>query len=216
MSAKEAAKIVQAAAAAKEEVLSKRVLDLVMNADPDKLTSATETAELSKGNTNGAVCDIHSPANVELFAVACKKLNRAARLDGLNATQVERVHAKLIPGSRVIVIKAASKDDTTAYRVNRYDGSSAAWINLFPLLAQEGLTLESGYKTRFDVLFIPQGSKLWPGLIIDLDQPLERSLESSAKKSKKAKSPAQVAAAKQPTEAAAPPAEAPAKPTEAK
>lgn len=215
MSDEQAAKIVQAAAAAKQEVLSKRLLDLVLGADPDNLISATDTAELAKGNTNGSVCDIHSPANVEFYAMADKRLGRAARDAGINVTQVERVHARLIPGSRVIVIKPAPKEDLTAYKLNRYESSSTVWVNLFPLLAQEGLALESGYKTRFDVVNIPQESKLWPGLLIDLDQPLERSRETANKKSKKAEDSSQVAAAKQ-SDAAAPAAEAPAQAPEAK
>ncbi|HYG57730.1 MAG TPA: hypothetical protein VD902_06645 [Symbiobacteriaceae bacterium] len=44
-----------------------------------------------------------------------------------------------------------------------------------------GLTIESGYKERFDVAYVPQGSPLWPGLVIDLSQPWDRRVDAKKK-----------------------------------
>jgi len=82
----------------------------------------------------------------------------------------------------VLVIQAASADDLTAIAVNRYIGSSSIWINLIDLLGEAGLMVKTGYRERYAAAFVPEGSPLWPGLVIDLSHSKQRRVESGYKK----------------------------------
>jgi hypothetical protein len=61
--------------------------------------------------------------------------------------------------------------------------ASAVFINLISLLGDAGETVETGYRERFEAAYVPKGSPLWPGLVIDLSQPKERRQEPTTKKS---------------------------------
>ena len=127
---------------------------------------------------------LHAPANLELFAACDRRLTRVAGWAGLNIKRVERVHPSLVRGTELLVIQAAATDDLTAVAVNRYTGSSSIWVNLINLLSNAGLTVETGYRARYVVAYVPKGSPLWPGLVIDLSQSKERRVESGYKKKK--------------------------------
>lgn len=187
------AEVIQAGEIAKEDTLAKHLVDILMNTDPAHLIRPTATAERVKGNSYRTGCWGHAPAMFQFFANTDRRLTRVARMAGINVTRVERIHASLIPYTRLILIQAAPLEDLSATRVTRYNNCS--WANLFDLLAEANLTLETGYKTRFDVAYVPKGSKLWPGLLIDLDQPLERKVETSGKKKKTTNSEAPAAKA---------------------
>lgn len=159
------------------EFLSKRIHDALMNARPEDLIHPDPRAEIIKGGANPSGGWLHSPAHLELFAAADKRLTQVAELGGQVVKQVERVHAVLVKGSTVVVIQAAPSGDLSAIRVTRYDGFSAAWINLISLLGPARLLVETGYRERFDIGFVPEGSILWPGLTFDLSQPQERRQE---------------------------------------
>jgi hypothetical protein len=179
-----------AVAAAKDVVLNKSALDALMNTKPEDLIAPDSDAEVIKGRAKRSGCWAHSPAMLDLFAAADKRLTRVANWAGMNVKRVEKVHARLIPGTKLVIIKAAPVEDLTAIPVNRY--GTAVTINLISLLAEHGLTVETGYRERYDVAYIPRESPHWPGLVIDLTDVKERRLESESKKEKGAPPPGEL------------------------
>ncbi|HEY3365777.1 MAG TPA: hypothetical protein VGK74_12040, partial [Symbiobacteriaceae bacterium] len=129
-----------------------------------------------------ATCWVHAPAVVQLSALAYTRLGNVAAMAGLKVKVVPKVQAKIIGKAKVLLLRAAADTDRTAYEVHRYTRSAGGWVNLFELLGSYGLTVETGYRERFDVLYVPKGSPLWPGLMIDLGAPTERRLEPKKKK----------------------------------
>jgi hypothetical protein len=170
----------EAAAAAKDEVLSKKATEALLNLKEEELISADADAEVIKGNAKRPGCWIHSPAMVELFAAADKRLTRVANWAGMSAKQVAKVHARLVKGTKLVLITPAPVEDLTAIPVHRY-GSSAVF-NLVNLLGEAGLTVATGYRERYDVAYVPKESPAWPALVIDLSQQKERRLEPPGKK----------------------------------
>jgi len=168
-------------ASAMEETLSKFTVDALMNVKPEDLVSANPEAEVVKGTALKSCGYLHSPAMFELLAVADRRFTKVGNLAGIPGKKMERADARWIKGTKLIVIKAAPGTDLSATPVNRYTGSSSAWINLVSLLAELGLTVETGYREKYDVAFVPKGSPLWPGLVIDLGKSQGRSLEAKKK-----------------------------------
>lgn len=164
-----------------EEILPQTITVALNNATPDQLIGATPGAEVIKGNTHGPVAWRHAPALLQFLATADRRLTKVARQSGINVPKVERLHAYLLKGTQLLILKPAPSTDTTAYEVKRFT-RSGAWVNLFPLLGETKYTIETGWKDRFDVAFIPETSPLWPGLIIDLNSPKERRSESKKDK----------------------------------
>lgn len=159
---------------ARREILPKSTIDALLNTRPEELISANREAEVIKGNANRSGCWITSPGKVEFFAAADRRLTRVAEWDTINVRQVEKVHAHLVPNSKLVIIKAARESDLTAIPVSRY--GSSAMFNLITLLAEHNLTVQTGYKERYDVAYVPRESPLWPALVIDLDDPQERRI----------------------------------------
>ncbi len=164
----------KAAATAIDEVINKSMADRLLGVRPEDLIAPNPQAEVVKGTARRSSAWLHSPAHLELLAIADKRLTRIAAQRGIIVNEVERVHATLIRGTRLVVIQPAGVNDLSALPVNRYEGTSSAWINLFTLLAPENLTVETGYKERFEVAYVPKGSPLWPGLVFDLGRPTGR------------------------------------------
>lgn len=168
--------------AAEAEVLSKRVLDLLLTATEADLIYAEPQAETVKGTAKPPGGWMHAPAYLQLFALADRRLTTLARASGMSATRVAKVQASLIGDSRLLLLRPAGSQDLTAFPVIRYARRSGAWVNLYDLLGPKGITVESGYRVRFDIAYVPKESLLRPGLVIDLDQPKERRLERPGKK----------------------------------
>ena len=172
-------RMMEAVAAAKHEVLQKSALDALMNTKPEDLIGPDEDPEVIKGNARRSGCWVHSPAMVDLFAAADKRLTRVAAWADIKVKRVERVHARLVPGTKLVVLKGARADDLSALPVNR--NGTTVTINLITLLSENGLTIETGYRERFEIAYIPKESPLWPGLFFDLGDAKERR-KASAKK----------------------------------
>jgi len=170
------------APAAHPEVLSKRTLDLLLNLSPDDLIRLNPDPEVIKGRARRPGGWLHAPAHFELFAATNRRLTRVAEWANLHISRVDRVQVSLIKGTKLLIIQAALTEDLTAIVVNRYAGSSSIWINLIDLLAEAGLTVQTGYRERYEVAYVPKESLVWPGLVIDLGQSKERRVESGAKK----------------------------------
>lgn len=175
-------RFMEAAAAAKEEVISKSALDALMNTQPEELIAPDAEGEVIKGKARPSGCWARSPALFEFCAAADKRLSLTGKWAGFEAKRIQKVQARLVPGARVVTIKPASVDDLTAIPVHRY--GSGATINLVSLLGQHELKVETGWRERYDVAFIPKGSPHWPGLFIDLNAVKERRKESEPKKAK--------------------------------
>jgi hypothetical protein len=173
--------VITAAVTAKEEILARSTVDALMNVRPEDLVEADPHSEVIKGSANRSGGWLHAPAHLALFAAADKRLTRVANQEGIMVKKVERVLPKLIKGTRLLVIKAAKTEDLSAIPVNRY-GGSPVFINLISLLGEAGETVETGYRERFEAAYVPKGSPLWPGLVIDLSQPKERRQEPTTKK----------------------------------
>ncbi len=192
--------VTSTANAAKAEVLSKQTLDALLNVRPENLIAPSTDGEILKGTANRSGGWLHAPANLELFSAADHRLSRIAEPGAVSRKKVERVHCRLVPNTKLLIIKPAAANDLTALPVNRYAKSSGAWINLITLLEEAGLSVETGYRERFDAAYIPSASPLAPGLVIDLGLPLERRAEpvkkSKAKAAAKKAEPAQAGPSK--------------------
>lgn len=172
-------KVLKALAAAKEDVLNGKTMEALLKAKPEDLVGPDVEAEVLKGNANPAGGWIHSPAMMRFFAAADKRLTRVANWAGMPVKRVAKVHARLLRGTKLLIITPGNPEDLTAIPVNRR--ASAAMFNLLPLLGEAGLAVEKGYRELYDVSYVPKESSLWPALVIDLDQVKERRLEPTAK-----------------------------------
>lgn len=168
-------------AAGMDDVLDQSVLDVLRNIKPEELIGADDQAEALKGNANPSGCWIYGPAMIGLNAQADKRYTKVSELEGNPKNVVEKATLKLVPGTKLLILKTAKANDLTAIDVNRYSGASGCWINAFSLLGPAGLTAESGYRVRYDVAYIPKSSPLWPGLVINLGKPKERRQVSKKK-----------------------------------
>lgn len=190
-----AERVKEAAAAAMSDTLNKSTFDLLMNVQPEDVVEPSPKAELVKGNAHRSVGWLHGPAHLEMLATADGRLTRLAELQGMSLSKVERVKAKLIKGTKLVIIQPAPASDLSAFPVTRFKGKGC-WINLITLLNPEGFGVETGYKERFDIAYVPKGSPMWPGLVIDLGDPKERRQHSTKKASAAKKgAPAQDASA---------------------
>lgn len=177
-----AERVKKAAAEAREEVLNRSTMDALMKATPEDLIAPDPEAEVIKGATKPAHCWQYGPAMMQFGAAADKRLTKVAGWDNKKVKKVPRVHAFLLKGTKLLIIKPAHAEDHTALTVNRYRRSASAVVNLITLLSGAGLTVDTGYRERFDVTFIPRESPLWPGLLIDLGQPKESRRVTPKKK----------------------------------
>lgn len=182
----------QAIAAAKENVFNKRTLEALLNVKPEDLISADSDPEVIKGNAHQSECWIGSPAMVELYAAADKRLTRVAGWMGMPVERVDRVDAKLIKGTKLLVLKPADSNDLSAVVINRYGSTTV--FNLVNLLGEAKLRVPKGYRDRFEVGYAPKESPLWPALVIDLGQRKERRRQGATKKEEEEQQPAQAAA----------------------
>jgi hypothetical protein len=153
---------------ANEEVLHQDVLAILKNVTPDQLVTVTHDPEVVKGTAYRPAAWFHGPATIQLMAVAVRRLNKLAGLQGKSNRQVEKVQPTLIKGTRLLVLKPAPAEDMTAIPVVRYSGASNVWINLMTLLGPEGVTVETHWKELHPVVWVPKESPLHPGLLIDL------------------------------------------------
>lgn len=160
-----------------KEILDKNVVDRFLNLQPEDLIEPDPDAEIIKGNANNPGAWGHGPAQFELNAAADRRLAKCADKGGLGGNLVHRVHVTLIKDTKMVALRPAGPNDLTALEVKRFHGQSSAWVNLITLLAPAGLTIESGYRELFYTAYIPEGSKLWPGIFIDLGRPLKRRVE---------------------------------------
>ena len=104
---------------------------------------------------------LHAPTQLELFAAADRRLTRVAGLAGLHIKRVEKVLPILVRGTKLLNVQATATDDLTATPVNRYTGSSRIWMNLVDLLGEAGLTVETGYRERNEVAYVPQTAHIF-------------------------------------------------------
>jgi|GEM_PF-1305291 len=178
-------KVAEAAAAAKQEVLRKSALDALMKTAPEELIAPEEDPEVVKGNAKGPYCWIKSPAMMELYAATDQRLTRVAQLAGLQVKRVPKVHARLLPGTKLVTLKPTHGEDSTGIKVVR-SGSNIS-INLISLLGDKELTIEHGYRELFKVFYIPEGTPHYPGLLIDLGDVLDRRKESASPSAGEAK-----------------------------
>lgn len=166
-------------AAAMKEVLSKSVMDIFLNLKPEDILAPDPDAEIIKGNAHQPAAWAHAPAHYEFNAASDNRLLRCAKLAGIPGNQVQRVHANLIRGTDMVVVRPADPNDTTALPVNRYAGNTSAWVNLITLLAQYGLTIDTGYKELYYTMYVPKGSPLWPGIFMNVGKYVKRRKESN-------------------------------------
>jgi len=168
--------IQQAAEKAKQEVLSRRTLDVLLNTPRTEVIKPAPEAETIKGTAYRSGGWLYSPGNLAIFAAADNRLTLLSSIEGRPVKQVNQVQPELIKGSTVVIFRTAPPEDLTAIPVNRYTGQSGAWINLFTLLAPAGLTVPTGYKERYEIAWVPEESPFWPALCMDLSRPVERRI----------------------------------------
>jgi hypothetical protein len=174
-----------------EEILDQTVVDFLNNVTPDQLIGADSTQELQKGTAYPASAWLHGPGHLELLAMADQRLTRVENMKRANEAeatqaqvhQVDKVIAKLVPGTKMLILRSAPAEDKTAVPVKRYKRGSSAWINLFKLLKTAKPTVDSGYRELYEVNYVPKSSPLWPALMINLGDRRDRRLKP--KRSKK-------------------------------
>jgi len=177
------------------ETPRKSALDALLNPNFADIIEPNPDREVVKGKARPANVVIHGPAQLEFSAISDNRLTRCAGPEHLEAKKVQRVYPKYLKSGKVIIIKPAPKTDLDATPVNRYPGASGAWINVITMLSEAGMTVESGWRERYDVGIIPKESPFFPGLYIDLGKRKERRLEpkklSEEEKAEKAKQKAE-------------------------
>jgi hypothetical protein len=109
---------------------------------------------------NRPECWIQGPGMVEFNAASDRRLTRVANWAGMKVRKTKRVHAELLAGTKLVIVTAAQSTDLSAISVNRYGSSST--FNLVDLLAEHGLQVESGYRERYEVAYVPKASFLYP------------------------------------------------------
>ena len=175
---------VAAGAQGVNETLKRSMYDALMNTTWDQTISDEQYAEFRKGNEVEACVWLHGPAQLQVLALADRRLTNAANTMNLEKTPleyVEKVHGRLIPGTPYFVIRPARKGDLSATKVKRYESDSSAWVNFINVLGPTQFRVESGWKERFAVANIPKGSPLGDGIVIDLSAPLERRVARKSK-----------------------------------
>lgn len=172
----------QAGEAAMKRVLGQSTKEILKNVTLADLIAPNAKSDAVKGNANEPGGWLHAPANLELFASADRGLTTVGNLDNIPGKQMERAMAWLVPGTHLLILKGAKAKDLSALPVNRWASASGAWINLFTLLADAGLTVETGWRERYDIAYVEEDSPLYPALVMDLSQPVERRAEPVSKK----------------------------------
>lgn len=179
------------AVAQMEEILNQTIVNALNNVRHEDLIGPRPDEELRKGNTYSSTAWVHAPGNLQMLAKSYGRLVRVANMQrNGNETEVkhvDRVEARLVPGTKLLVLRYRPSSDQTAEPVTRHPGRAGAWVNLFDLLAAASLTVEKGYRELYAVHFVPSTSPLWPALVIDLGAPLDRRLEPKCKKEEEAK-----------------------------
>jgi hypothetical protein len=146
--------------------------DFIMN-DPEE--------EVVKGSERGSGGWLHSPAHLELFTAADRRLTKVAARRGKVVKEVSKVRASLRKGSKELFIwPADDADDLSAIPVNRWE--SPAWINLISLLGSRQLSVRSGYRELHAIEYAPDDCPLGPCLMIDLGKIIERRAEPKKRK----------------------------------
>lgn len=159
------------------ETLNKNMWETLMNTSWDQTISEEQSAEFRKGTEVDASVWVHGPAQFQFLALADRRLTNSAnsmRLENTPTEYVERLHARLIPNTSYMVVRPAPNGDLSATEVKRYDASNGAWANFINLLGPTQFRVEFGWKERYAVAYIPKGSPLGYGVVIDLRAPLER------------------------------------------
>lgn len=172
------AEIEKIAAAALDEIIDPSVADLLKKVRPEDLVGTTPDAEVPKTTALPPTAWLESPGGLKLLAAAYTRLVRSA---GPGVKHVLRVHAHFVKGTKLLVIRPAADNDLTAYEVRRYRSSAGAAVNLSRLLLEHKTAVETGWKERFEVAYIPKGSPLGAGLFINLDAVKERTRTSKKK-----------------------------------
>lgn len=172
------------------EALPQHLLDLLETATLADLRGPDSEAEVKKGTAGPATALVTGPAQFIFSALADQRLNKAGADSGLTEKQVTCLTAEFIGKSKVLLIKPVAGGNRTVYEVHRSEGRNGCRFNLFNLLGPARMTVASGWRERYDVFSVPAGTRFWPGLLIDLGSPTERSIAPVRKKRTRKQKPA--------------------------
>lgn len=156
-----------------------RIKRPTFNVKPDEAIFHDPNAETLRANQYRSGGWIHSPAQLELFANTDRRLTKMANQLGDPGNAVERVQALRVKETKLIYLWPTDKEDPNGIEVKRYD--SAAMINLITLLGPANLTVEPGYKQRYEINFAEPGDHVYPALKIELERVVERRKTGEAK-----------------------------------
>jgi hypothetical protein len=156
-----------------------RIKRPTFNVKPDEMILHDPTAETLRSNQYRSGGWLHGPAHLELFANTDRRLTKVANELGDPCEFVERVQAVRIKGTKLVYLWPTDKEDADGIEVKRY--ASSAWINLITLLGPANMTMETGYKHRYEINFAKPEDHVYPALKIDLGRVLERRKEGSTK-----------------------------------
>jgi hypothetical protein len=173
--------------------------------------------ELTSRNQHGQEFWLHSPANMELFAVTYRRLLDVAKLRKLDTREIAYIRAARVSGTDLTFVYPTTDKDPNRIPLTKY--SAHYWGNLRTLLEPAGRLVEVGYRKRYAMELIPD-SPVGPALVFDFDRPLEsrqepKAKKGSGKKAGAAKQPAAAAPAQSAPVQAAPAQPAPAQPAPA-
>ncbi len=135
-------------------------------------------ADVLRANQYASGGWLHSPAQLQLFANTDERLTQVAHQLGMMCREVKRVLAYRVPDEKVAYIFPTWDEDPEGIEVRRY--GSATWINLITLLGPANLTVETGYRERYEVNLSRPDDAVYPALKLDMRRVLERRKTSDA------------------------------------
>lgn len=163
-----------------------RVKRPTFNFKPEEAIFHDPTAETLRANQYRSGGWLHSPAYLELFANTDRRLTKIANDLGDPCEFVERVQALRIKGTKLVYIWPTDKEDPDGIEVKR---RKTGYINLITLLGPANLSVETGYRQRYEITFSQPEDHVYPALKIDLGRVLERRKDSDSKSSPPSEEP---------------------------
>lgn len=142
-----------------------------------------DVTEVLKRNQYASGGWMHSAATLQIFKATEGRMDNLGMRLGQPETQVTRVRACRISGTKIVYIVPAPANDDTALEVSR--NVKGAWINLYKLLIPAKLGVPVGYKERYDIIEVEE-SPVGPALMLDMGNRKERRKVKTAAKRKSA------------------------------
>jgi hypothetical protein len=165
---------------------------------PEIIYNSTKKAVLSRSAYPTGTAWMHSPAMLELLAVASRNLLAVARARGMDVGQVQYVRGARVAGQEEIYIYPTGENDPDRIEVKMPNGNPH--INLRSLLAETQRLLPPNHRVRYDINVSGADKAIKDALVLDLNLERDHRITDRSKKSKSAGKKPTAQAKQQPTE----------------